>query len=174
MSTRIFLRKVGFLSKLLCQNNDSLCSRIFTSLAIENVYNTPIVQQWRMLEPQLEIDIVTKCFHDPENVTSIVQSSKKDILKKDYDKLLPESLSHHHSMKLVATVAVSSSWRRLWDMALDRGPKWTHSMQFLFKELSCPCTGERLGKVCDHTIKCRNKLLWTCLWTSSHFCWWTH
>ena len=25
-------------------------------------------------------------------------------------------------------------------------------MQFLFKELSLPCTGERLCKVCDHVV----------------------
>ena len=61
MSTRIFLRKVAFLSKLLHQNKDSLCSRIFTSLAIENVYNTSIVQQCRMLESELKTDIVAKC-----------------------------------------------------------------------------------------------------------------
>ena len=84
MSTRIFLRKVAFLSKLLRQNKDSLCCRIFTSLAIENVYNTSIVQQCRMLES----DIVAKCLHNPENATSIVQSSKKVILSRDCDELI--------------------------------------------------------------------------------------
>ena len=63
-----------------------------------------------------------------------------------------ESLSYHPSTKLVTTVAMSSSWRRLWDIALDRGPKGTHSMQSLFKEQSRPCTGEGLCKVCDNTI----------------------
>ena len=139
MSTRFFLRKVAFLSKLLRQNKDSLCSRIFTFLTIENVYNTSIVQQCRMLESELKTDIVAKCLHDPENATSIVQSSKKVILKRDYDKLLSESLSYHPSTKLVATVAMSSSsWRWLWDMALDKGPKGTHSMQFLFKKTEPP------------------------------------
>ena len=86
LSTCIFLRKVAFLSKLFCQNKDCLCSRIFMTLAIENVYNTPIVQQCRMLESQLQTDIVAFCLHNPENATSVVQSSTKDILRKDYDK----------------------------------------------------------------------------------------
>ena len=158
ISTCIFLRKVAFLSKLFCQNKDCLCSRIFTSLAIENVYNTSIVQQCRMLESQLET-IVAKCLHDPENATSIVQSSIKDVLRKDYDKLLSESLSHHPSTKLVATVAVSSSWRWLSNMALDRGVKGAHSTQFFFKKLSRPCTGERLCNLKCVTCKCRSKLL---------------
>ena len=83
-----------------------------------------------MLESQLGTEIFAKCLHDPDNATSIVQSSKKDILRKDNDELLSESLLHHPSTKLVASVAVSSSWRQLWDMAFDRGTKGTWSMQF--------------------------------------------
>ena len=65
------------------------------SLAIENVYKTSLVQQCRMLESELKTDVVAKCLHDPENATSTVQSSKKVILRRDYDKLLSESLSYH-------------------------------------------------------------------------------
>ena len=37
-------------------------------------------------------------------------------------------------------------------MALDRDMKGTCSMKFLFKQLSQPCTGEKLSKVCRHTV----------------------
>ena len=104
---------MAFLSKLelLCQNKDSVCCRIFTSLAIENVYNTFQVQQWRILKSQFGTYVVAKCLHDPENATSIVSA----ILQKgwkDYNELLSESLSHNTSTKLLATVA----------MALGHGP----------------------------------------------------
>ena len=105
-----------------------------------------------MLESQLGTDIVAQCLDDPENAFFIARSSKKTILRKDSTNLLSTSLSDHPSTKLVSFVAESSSWRRLWDLALDKGGKETRSMQFLFKELSRPCTGERLCKVCDHVV----------------------
>ena len=105
-----------------------------------------------MLESQLGTDIVAQCLNDPENASSIAKSSKKAILRKYFTNLLSTSLSNHPSTKLVASVAESSSWRRLWDLSLDKGGKRTRSMQFLFKALSRPCTGERLCKVCDHVV----------------------
>ena len=80
-------------------------------------------QQRGKQESQLETDVVAKYLHNPENATYIVHSPKKDILRQDYDELLSESLSHHPLTKLVATVAVSSSWRWLWDMALPRAKR---------------------------------------------------
>jgi len=82
---------------------------------------------------------------------SICASSGK-LLSSANSKLLSESLSHRPSTKLVSTVAMSSSWRQLWDMALNRGTKGTRSMGFLFKELSRPCTGDRLCKVYDNRV----------------------
>ena len=105
-----------------------------------------------MLESQLGTDIVVQCLNDPKNAFSIAKSSKEAVLSKDFTNLLSTSLSNHLSTKLVASVAESSSWRRLWDLALDKGGKGTQSMQFLFKGLSRPCTDERLCKVCDHVV----------------------
>ena len=105
-----------------------------------------------MLESQLGTDIVAQCLNDPENAFSIAKSFKKAILRKYFTNLLSTSLSNHPSTKLVASVAESSSWRWLWDLALDKGGKGTQSMQFLFEELSLPCTSERLCKVCDYVV----------------------
>ena len=113
ISTRIFLRKVASLSTLLRKNKDNLCSRTFVSMAIEDIYNTSIIQQCRMLESQLGTDIVAQCLRDPDNAISFVRSSKKNniIMTKDYDKLISNSISHHPSSRVVAAIAMSSSWR---------------------------------------------------------------
>ena len=79
MSTRIFLRKILFLSKFLCNSKDTLCSRVFISLEIEDIHNTSIVQQCRMLESQLGTDTVAQCLNVTENDFSIAKSSKKVI-----------------------------------------------------------------------------------------------
>lgn len=85
-----------------------------------------------MLESPLGTDITAQCLNDPENAIS----TKKDILRKDFNNLLLVSLSRHSSAKLVATVA---SWRQLWDVTLDKGgKKGTCTIQFLFKELAEP------------------------------------
>ena len=60
---------------------------------------------------------------------------KTDIIKSDFEALL-SSASNHPSAKLVATVAETTSWYRLWDIALDRGMQGTSGLQTLLKELS--------------------------------------
>ena len=49
VATRILIRKLAFLAKLLANTDDTANSRIFTSLAIVDVYNVGIVQQFQML-----------------------------------------------------------------------------------------------------------------------------
>ena len=55
VSTRILLRKLSFLAKLLSSNNDSISTRVFNSLAIDDVYDSSIIQQCRKLESALGI-----------------------------------------------------------------------------------------------------------------------
>ena len=64
-----------------------------------------------------------------------VKSMKTDIIKSDFEALL-SSASNNPSAKLVATVAETTSWCRLWDIALDRGMQGTRGLQTLLKELS--------------------------------------
>ena len=65
----------------------------------------------------------------------LVKSRKTDIIKSDFEALL-SSASNHPSARLVATVAETTSWCRLWDIALDRGMHGTRGLQTLLKELS--------------------------------------
>ena len=148
MNTRIFLRKLTFLCKLLCPSKDTLSSRTFTSLAIDNIYNSSIVQQCRMLESHLDTDYTAQCLTDADNALSLVKSMKQHILEKDFGLLISSSLEHS-STKIVAAIAESSSWKRLWDIALDRGVKGTHVMQFLFRELCRPVTRNGLCNLCN-------------------------
>ena len=122
VSTRILIRKLGFLSKLLSSSKDTISSRMFTSLAIEDVFETSIVQQCRMLESNLGTDILVQCLTDPENATHTVKNNRDHLLDKDYSHLLFLASHLQGSTVLVAHVASQISWRRLWDIALDRVP----------------------------------------------------
>ena len=62
---------------------------------------------------------------------------KSKIVDKDFNLLISSSLSQHVSVRLVAAVAESSSWRRLWDIALDKGVKGTRTLQFRIDCVKC-------------------------------------
>ena len=124
MSTRILLRKLSFLSKLLSSTADTLSTRIFTTFSMNDIYSLSIVQQCRMLEAPLATDVVNQCLSDPPNARSIVKSSKEVILQRDYNLLLSSS-STHPTAQYVSQIASHVSWRKIWDNALDRGMKGT-------------------------------------------------
>ena len=138
VSTRILLRKLSFLAKLLCSINDSISTRVFNSLAIDDVYDSSIVQQCRMLESVLGTDVLACCLTNPDFAGDIVKSNKRRILNQDFNLLISTSISGQTSCSLVARVAKHTSWRRLWDIALDKGVKGSRTLQRLFKELSRP------------------------------------
>ena len=118
---------------------DTISRRIFTSLAMENVFETSIVQQCKMLEANLSTCILVKCLCDPENAPGIVRSNRKHILRYDFQLLLSSSTDRHGSSAAAAQIANLSSWRRLWDTALDQRVKGTRIMQAILRELCSLC-----------------------------------
>ena len=94
-----------------------------------------IVQQCQMLESELNTNVLTLCLMNPEDTPATVKSMKTDIIKSDFEGLL-SSAATPPSAKYVATVAETTSWCRLWGLALDRGVQGTRGMQSLLKELS--------------------------------------
>ena len=138
VGTRILLRKLAFLGKLLSSSDDTMSTRVFTTLAIDNAYdNISVVQQCRMLEVQLGTNVVEQCLQDPDNAFSTFRSRKNMLLKQDFNKLLLSALNSP-SAHVIASIASQISWRKLWDLALDRGVKGTYAVQGLLRELSRP------------------------------------
>ena len=68
VSTRILIRKLTFLAKLLSSTDDKISGRIFTSLAIVDVYNVGIVQQCRMLEADVSTNVLALCLQNPPSI----------------------------------------------------------------------------------------------------------
>ena len=132
VATRILIRKLSFLSKLLSATKDTISHRVFTSLAMEDVFETSIVQQCRMLEADLGTCVLAKCLSDPENAPDIVRSNKKHILCSDFKTLLSSATRRCGSAAPAACIATHNSWRLLWDVALDKGVKGTRIMQTIF------------------------------------------
>ena len=132
MSTRVLIRKLTFLSRLLSNSNEVelISKEIFSSLAAVDVYSVSIIQQCRMLEASLGTSVLERCLNMSCEASAIVAKQKSILIGKDFDLLITYGLSHRNA-KLVAEVAQTTSWRQLWDIALDRGVKGTHGLQRL-------------------------------------------
>ena len=91
-----------------------------------------------MLESVLGTDVLACCLTNPDFAGDIVKSNKRRILNQDFNLLISTSISGQTSCSLVARVAKHTSWRRLWDIALDKGVKGSRTLQRLFKGLSRP------------------------------------
>jgi len=110
-----------------------LSTRTFNSVAMEDVYNCSIVQQCRMLEAELGTNVLTLCLNYLFNATQTVLNNKEQLLKKVFSNL-------PISAKGSASIASKISWRRLWDIALEKGVKGTKIIQSLFQEVCCPAS----------------------------------
>ena len=145
----ILIHKLTFLAKRISSTDDKISARIFTSLAIVDVYNLGIVQQGRMLEVEVGTNVLAMCLKHPADATAIVKAKKKEILKFDFAALLSSSATHPAAS---AKVAKTTSWCRLWDLGLDRGVHGTRGLQLLLRVLSqriyagssCPSCGAPL------------------------------
>ena len=136
--TCVLIRKLNFLNKLLSGTEDTISRRVFTSLAMENVFDISLVQQCQMLEANLGTCVLASCLSDPDNAPDIVRSNKRHILNSDFKMLLSSANHHCGSAAAAAQIANHTSWRRLWDIALDHGVKGTRTMQAIFRELCHP------------------------------------
>jgi hypothetical protein len=67
------------------------------------------------------------------------------VAEADWEKCLHDALDHQ-STAAAAEIASSTSWLKLWDMALDHG---TASLQALFRELTRPEFGSKPCHRCD-------------------------
>ena len=112
--TRVLIRKLKYLSKLLSSDQDTINTRIFNSVAMEDVYNCSIIQRSRMLEAHLGTSVLVMCLNDPSNAVQTVLHQKEKILQKDFSNL---QLSAKGSANLAASIASKVSWRHLdlWD-----------------------------------------------------------
>ena len=152
VATRTIIRK---LSKLLSGNKDIISRRVFLSLALDDIYETSIVQQCRMLESRLDTCVLAKCLSDPVNAPDIIKRSKEDTILSDFKMLLSSTSSRPTSAAQAAIIAFQTSWRRLWDVALDKGVKGTRVMQTIFKELCHPSSCFKCS-LCDSEIPSNN------------------
>ena len=103
-----------------------------------------------MLESIVGVGIVDKCLCSPNDAVYTVRSLKSSILDKDRESLL-SSAATHPTAQLAAKIAAKTSWRLLWDRALDLGIKGTRHLQCIVHLLSQPIYTSPLSA---HSVTC--------------------
>ena len=88
------------------------------------------MQECRHLEEKLSCQ---GCTDSLLNSQSSLREKKREILQTDWDSCITEA-SDHCSTAIAAQIAVNVSWMRLWDMALDYGPRGTECLQALYRD----------------------------------------
>ena len=128
-----------FLGKLMTTENSTISSVIFTAQAIVEPFNISIIQQCKMLEAMLGVQVLGECLQCPDSASMIVRYQKQSLLDTDMSSLVI-SAKQDNSAQLVAAVAQQISWRKLWDMALDKGIQRIvrHLSRRIYKGYICP------------------------------------
>ena len=80
-----------------------------------------------------------------------MRQHRPNILKQDFETILV-SPSSYQSTKQICDVAHITTWRKIWDHALDGGARGTNLMQTFFKAMSTLVFGTRSCEFCgEHT-----------------------
>ena len=151
MASRILVRKLQFLAKLLQPGSRSISSYIFTAAAITDPWNMSIIQQCRMLENITGTNTLHSCLENPEAaVLIIIKAEKKTFYKRDYACLITKSYACPDSSSFfIASVAKETTWSHLWDLALDRGTQGTKQLQQIIYNLGRPILGTYSCPICN-------------------------
>ena len=97
MTSRILVRKLQFLAKLLQPGTRSIASYIFTAAAITDPWNMSIIQECRMLENITVTNTLHLCLENPEAEVSNIKAEKKNLYKRDYASLIEKSYARPNS-----------------------------------------------------------------------------
>ena len=141
---RILIQKLNLLAKI-SSDEDTVGGRIYSKLSAIDPQSLRIVQECKFLEEKLKCRGVTQSMLKLECSS---REAKKLILKIDWESCL-STASQHGSTAVAARISSSVSWLKLWDMALDHGPRGTAVLQALYRTLTKPSFGKSRCSICD-------------------------
>ena len=141
VTARIFICKLGLQSKVSKEGKTIEC-HIFSESSQDSLQ---LVQECCAMEGRLVSKSVTDALLSG---MFDLRGIKKGVLLVDWSICITEA-SHHSSTILASQIASKTSWLKLWDMALDQGPRSTNHLQALYRELSRPQFKPDTCHLCD-------------------------
>ena len=133
---RCLIRKLCFLRRITDHyfvNSDTLSSQILFALSAD-IESVCLVRECLELEEHFETNFTQLL------LTSNSESSRqiRDLISKQDKQLLLVKCSSNDDTCLIADIAKMVSWSKLWDLALDSGPKCVRAMRTFVRIISYP------------------------------------
>ena len=94
---------------------------------------------------------VEGCLQRIKEGSSSSREIKKELIDLDFSSLLEESKTHS-STSVAAEIAESTSWLKIWDLALDYGPRGTSAIQALFSTMTRTMCGSAPCGFCEDSV----------------------
>ena len=141
MVARILIHKLLYLHRLLTTQHNNIAARILTTLTCIDSTEIAIVQQCHFLEGLLHIEkkegmsltekVIRMSISDAEEVIKMV---KAEVTRADHQRLI-DSVESESSVALLVHIREVTTWSRIWDQALDWGPRAVEDIKSLLRLL---------------------------------------
>ena len=125
-------------SKAVDEAIKNIGNKIFSSF---NQDSLRLTQECRAMEGKLSC----------HGFTDALLSVKRHVLQIDWEACITDA-SHHSSTAVASRIASETSWMKLWDIALDYGPRGSSSLQALYRELTRPQLQPGVCHLCGTTL----------------------
>ena len=145
--TRILIRKLSYLRKLVKNDDEKLSTQIFRAFAVFDISQLTLVQQCRYLEESYNTNVTNEILACPRSSRDI----KRRVLASDKSLRL-EQCHQHQLLKHLSTLDPEISWLKIWDNALDHGMRGTKAALCLFSSLCRPLFGDRMCPHCCQSV----------------------
>ena len=89
------------MGKLLQSSNNDQSSRVFCTVASDDVYKISIVEQCQFLEEEFGTSFTERFLNGPNNADDILKEAKHTLVEKDWSRVL-EMANSHCSLKHVS------------------------------------------------------------------------
>ena len=145
MKCRVLERKLGFLMRVMAGDTDSLSGNVLLALCddVESICIC-LVRECREMEEHFGThftsDIIKK------ETTCILKEMKKIIIEADKKMTIKKC---GEKAPMIAKVAESPGWAKLWDHTLDLGWKTVQDLKMLSRAMSHHGKGKRPCHLCD-------------------------
>ena len=142
MKCRVLVRKLSFLRRVMASDTESLSGSMVLSLC-DDVESICLVRECRELEEcfgtEFTSDIINREVCSLKEMKKIIMEANRKIRMERCGEKAP----------LIAKVAKSPGWAKLWDNALDRGWKAVLGLKMLSRVMSHHGRGEHPCQMCD-------------------------
>ena len=150
---RCLTRKLCFLRRITDSSSDTLSSQTLFALS-DDIESVCLIRECLELEEHLNTNFTHPLLISSSDSESDKESRPspreiKDQIARNDKSLLLEKCSKNQDTRLIADIARIVSWSKLWDLALNDGPKCVNALRAFVHIISYLSHSNRACPICD-------------------------